>query len=55
MNVQVLQIARIALKFRVRFQNDLILVDLGIERVDLPLAESIVERVVYGRGRDSEA
>lgn len=50
-----MQVARIGLKFRIRFQNDVILIDLGEEGVDLPLSEGIVESVVYRRGRDAEA
>jgi hypothetical protein len=50
-----MQIARIALKFRVRFQNDMILVDLGVEGVDLPLSKGIVKSVVYRCGSDAKA
>jgi hypothetical protein len=55
LDVKVVQITGIALKLRVRFENDVILVDLGVQSVDLPLSEGIVESVVQSRGRDAEA
>ncbi len=50
-----MQLFRAALKLRVRFQNDVILIQLGVKRVDLPLPEGVVERVVDGGWRDAEA
>ena len=53
--VDVVELARIALKLRRDFQHHVILVELGEHGRDLALPECIVERVVDGRGRDAEA
>ena len=54
-HVDVIQLRRIALKIRQRFQNDVILVQLGEEGGNLPLAERVVERVVNRLRRDAQA
>ncbi len=53
-HINVIQLRRIALKFRQRFQDDVILVQLREERGNLPLAERVVERVVNRLRRDAE-
>ncbi len=50
-----MQISGVALESRVGFQDHVVLVHLGIHRVDLTLPESVVQRVVYRRRRDPEA
>ncbi len=55
MDVDVVELVGIALEARVGFENDVILVHLRVLRVDLALAECVVERVVDGGGRDAEA
>ena len=42
------------LELRLRFQNHVVLVELRVHRVDLALAEGVVERVVDGRRRDAQ-
>ena len=37
-----------------RFQDHVVLVELGVHGVDLALAEGVVEGVVYGRGGDAQ-
>ena len=46
---------RIKLKLRLRFKDHVVLVDLRIHRVDLALPESVVQRIVDGGRRDSQA
>src|ERR1035438_7698693 len=48
-------LVRVLLKLRFTFENDMVLVDLGVHRVDLPLTEGVIQRVVYRRGRDSQS
>ena len=55
LDVNIVQRCRIELESRVGFENDVVLVELGVKRIDLPLAESIVKRVVDGLRRDAEA
>ena len=50
-----LQGVGIELELRLGLQNDVILVQLGVESVDLALPEGVVERVVDGLRRDAEA
>ena len=50
-----MQLLRIELKFRVRLQNHVILIQLRVERVDLSLSEGVIERVVDGLRSDAEA
>ena len=42
------------LELRLRLQDHVVLVELRVHGVDLALAESVVERVVDGRRRDSQ-
>ncbi len=53
--IDVIELARIALELRRHLQHHVILVELGEHGRDLALAERVVERVVDGRGRDAEA
>jgi hypothetical protein len=55
LDVDILELFRVALKQRVRFQNDVVLIQLRIKRVDLPLPESVVKRIVDGGWRDAES
>src|ERR1700723_42989 len=50
-----IQLVWIQLKLRLTLQNHVILIDLRIHRTDLPLTESVIERVVDGRGRDAKS
>lgn len=50
-----MQRSRIELESWLGLQNDVILIDLGVQSVDLALAESIIKRVIDGLRRDSEA
>ena len=52
---RLLQLARVLLELRQRFQNHVVLVELRVHRADLPLAEGVVQRVVDGRRRDAQA
>ena len=45
---------RVPLKVRFHFQDDVILVQLGKDGGDLPLSESIVERIVNHLGCDPQ-
>jgi hypothetical protein len=45
----------VVLKLRVGFENHVILVELRVHRVDLPLPECIVERVIDSGWSDAEA
>ena len=45
----------VCMKFGLNFQHDMILIELGEHRRDLPLAESVVQRVVDRLRRDAEA
>ena len=49
------QLGRIILEEGIHFQHHVVLVDLGVHRIDLPLAEGVVQGVIDGRGRDAEA
>ena len=55
LDVDFLQRVGIELELRIGFENDVILVELGVESVDLALSEGVVERVVDGLRRDAEA
>lgn len=45
------QLIGIQLKLRLALEHDMVLIDLGIHRVDLPLAEGIIESVINRGGR----
>ena len=55
MNVDVVQLPRVLLKLRIGFENHVILIELRVQRVNLPLSESVIQRVVDGRRRYAEA
>ncbi len=46
---------RVQLELRIRLENDVILIQLCVHRVDLALPEGVVERVVDGGRCDAEA
>ena len=50
-----MQRSRIELELLLGLQDDVVLIELGVQRVDLALAEGVVKRVVDGLRRDSEA
>ena len=50
-----MQCSRIELELLLGLQDDVVLIELCVQRVDLALAEGIVKRVVDGLRRDSEA
>ena len=54
-HVNILQLGWILLELRHRFQNHMILIQLREERRNLPLTEGVVERIVNGLRRDSQA
>ncbi len=50
-----LQDVGIALELRQRFEDHMVLVELGVHRVDLALSQGVVKSVVDGRRSDTEA
>jgi hypothetical protein len=48
------QLIRVKLKLRLGLQNHVILVQLRVHRIDLPLAECVVQRVVDRRRRHAK-
>ena len=48
------QLVRIVLKLRLALQNHVVLIHLRVHRVDLPLAEGVVQSVIDGRRRDAQ-
>ena len=44
MEIDVLQLLRISLKFRRCFEDDVILIELRIKRADLALPKRVIER-----------
>ena len=53
-HIELRQRRRIALIFRLRLENDAVLVGLAVDRRNLPLPEGVVERVVDDLHRDAE-
>ncbi len=49
------QLVGVQLKLRLRLQNHVVLVQLRVHRIDLPLAERVVERIVDRRRRHAQA
>ena len=49
-DVNVVQLRRILLELRHGFENDVVLIELGVKRRDLTLAEPVVERLVDDLG-----
>ena len=54
-DIELAERGRVLLVARLRFENDAVLVRLAIDRRDLPLAESVVERVGDALHRHAEA
>src|SRR5207245_10004567 len=53
--INIFQRIRILLELRIHFQNHVILIELGKNRGDLPLAKGIVKRVVNVGGKNAES
>ena len=49
------QFVGVELKLRLTLENNVVLIHLGIHRVNLPLTESVIESVVNGRRRDPKS
>ena len=49
-----IQLVGIELKLRLTLEHDMVLIHLRIHRVNLPLAESIVQSVIDGCRRDAK-
>ena len=49
-----IQFVWIQLKLRLALENNVVLIHLRVHRVDLSLAEGVVQRVIDGRWRDSK-
>ena len=49
------QLVRVLLKLRFALEHNVILIHLRIHRVDLPLAEGVIQSVIDGRRRDAQA
>ena len=54
MNIDMLQDIRIVLELRQRFQDHVILIELGVHRIDLALSKGVVQRVVDGGRSDAK-
>ncbi len=52
--IEIVQAFGLAALLRIQFQHDLVLVDLGLEFTDLPLAEGVVECLIDIGGGQSE-
>ena len=48
------QLVGIQLKLRLTLENNVVLIYLGVHRVNLPLAKGIVQSVIDGRRRDAQ-
>ena len=53
-HIDIIQFCRILLKLGRRFQNDMVLIELGKKSGDLALAKSIVKGVIDGRRGDAK-
>ena len=49
------QLVGIQLKLRLTLENHMVLIHLRIHRVNLALAESVVQSVIDGRWRDTQS
>ena len=49
------QFIGVQLKLRLTLEHDMVLIHLGIHRINLPLAESIVQSVIDGCRRDAKS
>ena len=50
-----IQLGGILLKLRLALQHNVVLVHLRVHRVDLPLAEGVIQSVIDCRRRDAES
>ena len=48
------QLVGVQLKLRLALENNVVLIHLRVHRVDLPLAEGVIQSVIDGRRRDAQ-